>query len=87
MAQTVHSNDAGSNHAYFKRLGNMSNNHRTRHNNHSHKLRIISLSYNSSKSLSSSVKNNDAKHTPIQNMKNQMRSYFILRTRAFIPMC
>ena len=38
-------------------------------------------------SLSSSVKNNNARQTHIANIKNHTKSYFILNIRAFIPTC
>lgn len=65
----------------------MSNNHNARRASHNHKLRIISLSYNSNKSLSSSLKNNKAKHTHIQKIKNHNKSYLALKTKALIQTC
>ena len=77
----------GSNQKYFRRLGNISNIHRSHRNNHNHRLRIISLLYNSIISLSSSLKNNNAKHTHIQKIKNQNKSYLALNTKALIQTC
>ena len=68
-------------------LGSISNTHKSRQNNHSRKLRIISLLYSFNSSLSSSVKNNRARQTHIANIKNHTKSYFILNIRAFIPTC
>ena len=87
MAQTVHSNELGSNHTYFNRLGNISNNHRARQNNHNRRLRTINLLYRLNSSLSSSVKNNKARQTPIANIKNHIKSYFILNISALIHTC
>ena len=58
-----------------------------RRNNHNRKARITNLLYNSIRSLSSSLKNNKAKHIHIQKMKNQNKSYFALRTNALIHIC
>ena len=65
----------------------MSNNHKARRASHNHKLRIINLSYNSNNSLSSSLKNNNAKHTHIQKIKNHNKSYLALKTKALIQTC
>ena len=65
----------------------MSNIHKTRQNNHNRKLRIINLLYKFNSSLSSSVKNNKARHTQIANIKNHIKSYFILNIRALIHTC
>lgn len=48
---------------------------------------MINLLYNWSKSLSFSLKNNRAKQIQIPKMKNQNRSYFALKTKAFIQTC
>ena len=56
-------------------------------NNPNRRDRIISLLYNSNKSLSSSVKNNNAKHTHIPKIKNHNKSYFILSINALIQTC
>ena len=48
---------------------------------------MISLLYKFSSSLSSSVKNSKARHTQIANIKNHIKSYFILNTRALIHTC
>ena len=48
---------------------------------------MINLLYNCNKSFSSSVKNNNARHTHIPKMKNQNKSYFALNTNALIQTC
>ena len=72
-------------HTYFKTLG--INRIINRRHNHSFKDRIINLLYNSSKSLSFSVKNNKARHIHIQNIKNHNKSYFELNMNALIQTC
>ena len=69
----------------FREFGiNRKINHRS---NPNRKDRIIKLLYKFNKSLSFSVKNNKAKHTQIQNMKNQNKSYFALKRKALIHTC
>ena len=48
---------------------------------------MISLLYNSIISLSSSLKNNNAKQTHIPKIKNQNKSYLALKTKALIQTC
>jgi len=48
---------------------------------------MINLLYNCNKSLSSSVKNNRARHTHIPKMKNQNKSYFALSMNALTQTC
>ena len=63
-------------------------NHTINHQaNHNRNARIINLLYNCSRSLSSSLKNNRAKHNHIPKMKNQNKSYFALRMNALNHMC
>ena len=69
----------------FRELG--INRRMNRRNNQSRNDRIIRLLYNFNKSLSFSVKNNSAKHTHIQKMKNQNKSYFVLKMNALIQTC
>jgi hypothetical protein len=85
LCHTVHSYIVGSYHQSFRTLG--INRRTNRQNNQSRKDRIINLLYNSNRSLSSSVKNNNAKHTPIQKIKNPNKSYFILNIKAFPHTC
>lgn len=85
MCQTVHSYIVGSYHQSFRTLG--INRRTNRQHNQSRKDRMINLLYNSSRFLSSSVKNNKAKHTPIQKIKNPNKSYFILNIKAFPHTC
>ena len=58
-----------------------------RRKSHNRKLRIINLLYKSSKSLSFSVKKSKAKQIHIPKIKNQNRSYFALKMKAFIQTC
>jgi hypothetical protein len=50
--------------------------------NHSRNVRRINLLYSCNRFLSSSVKNNRAKHIHIPKIKNQNKSYFPLRWNA-----
>ena len=69
----------------FKALG--INRTINRRNKPSRKDRMINLLYNCNKSLSSSVKNNKARHTQIANIKNHIKSYFILNMNALTQTC
>ena len=60
---------------------------RNRRHNQSRMDRVINLLYNSSKSLSSSVKKSSAKQIHIQSIKNHRRSYFRLNMNALIQTC
>ena len=58
-----------------------------RRNNPSHNDQMINLLYNSSRSLSSSLKNSKAKQIHIPKIKNQNKSYFALKMKALIQTC
>ncbi len=48
---------------------------------------MINWLYSCNKSLSSSVKNNNAKHIHVQKIKNHNKSYLALNKNSFIQTC